>query len=108
MAATLYFKLFGLSTVLFLFADCPSIWDCAELSSCGPSLLLPYVSIPALSSTSHIAPLASLQHPSLCSLCPPGLRVISVQGPVSLCSSLFLSAGMLPVCISAPASLSSA
>ncbi|XP_048156353.1 BTB/POZ domain-containing protein KCTD17 isoform X1 [Corvus hawaiiensis] len=70
--------------------DCPSIRDCAKLSSCGPSLLLPSVSIPALSSTSHIASLASLQHPSLCSLCSPGLRVVSAQGPVSLCSSLFL------------------
>ncbi|XP_050179554.1 BTB/POZ domain-containing protein KCTD17 isoform X1 [Myiozetetes cayanensis] len=44
--------------------DCPSIRDCAKLSSCGPSLLLPSVSIPALSSTSHIAPLASLQPPT--------------------------------------------
>ncbi|XP_039581454.1 BTB/POZ domain-containing protein KCTD17 isoform X1 [Passer montanus] len=70
--------------------DRPSIRDCAKLSSCGPSLLLPSVSIPALSSTSHIAPLASLQHPSLCSLCLSGLRVVSAQGPVSLCSSLFL------------------
>ncbi|KAL9853256.1 BTB/POZ domain-containing protein KCTD17 isoform 5-T5 [Geothlypis trichas] len=70
--------------------DRPSIQDCAKLSSCGPSLLLPSVSIPALPSTSHIAPLASLQHPSLCSPCPSGLKVVSPQGPVSLCSSLFL------------------
>ncbi|KAM6213778.1 BTB/POZ domain-containing protein KCTD17 isoform 1-T1 [Sarcoramphus papa] len=70
--------------------DCPSIRDCTKLSSSGPSLLFPSVPIPALSPTSHPAPLPSLQHPSLCSLRPPGLRVVPALGPVSLCSSLFL------------------
>ncbi|XP_071407819.1 BTB/POZ domain-containing protein KCTD17 isoform X1 [Pithys albifrons albifrons] len=91
--------------------DCPSIRDCAKLTSCGPSLLLPSVSIPALSSTSHIAPLASLQHPAFFPLLFLSPRVQSdlCPGP---CFSLLLTFPPLQVCylsaLPAPASLSSA
>ncbi|XP_064511076.1 BTB/POZ domain-containing protein KCTD17 isoform X3 [Pseudopipra pipra] len=56
----------------------------------------PFCSPPCPSQHCHLpptlphSPASSLQHPSLCSLCLPGLRVVSAQGPVSLCSSLFL------------------
>ncbi|XP_068257937.1 BTB/POZ domain-containing protein KCTD17 isoform X2 [Nyctibius grandis] len=51
---------------------------------------------PALSPASYPAPLPSLQHPSLCSLCSPGLRVVPAWGLVSP-PHFSSSAGTLPV-----------